>query len=458
MRIDRLLENFAPRFEGSLLDIKRITTKIQDADGESIFVCTRSGVRDTHYGAPAAYARGCRVFVAERGLALPQDAAVLVVEDSEAVGAAIAARLLDFPAKRLALYGIAGKLGKTTVAAMLADLFCACGKRAAALLSEGVYLDGTLSRFQNTVADAVERQYLLATLVAQGVTHAVLEISSYMLSRDGWQELPFAAIGVTDAGDHLPLLLDTPTVLPARLSPPREDKRIFTYGTGGLCFAKDVKPLHIKGGFGTRFTLCLADERGSVSLPVAGDFAVQNALLVAHLAHLAGCPLAAIAAALSRISPWGCLSLVANVRKRRVYLDAAYTPEALEAALAALRERTAGKLTVLLGSVGGRAHARRGALAKVAERYADFVYLTADNPDNEDPCAICEEMARAMQFPWQYAIIPDRAEAIRRAVLELRPDDTLLIAGKAREDYQLSLGKYFPLDERALVKNAAKLL
>lgn len=97
MKIDRLLENFAPRFAGYALDIKRVTTKNQDADAESIFVCTRSGVRDTHYGAPAAYARGCRVFVAERGLALPQDAAVLVVEDSEAVGAAIAAKLLDFP-------------------------------------------------------------------------------------------------------------------------------------------------------------------------------------------------------------------------------------------------------------------------------------------------------------------------------------------------------------------------
>jgi UDP-N-acetylmuramoyl-L-alanyl-D-glutamate--2,6-diaminopimelate ligase len=377
---------------------------------------------------------------------LPEDAVTVVVEDSEAAGAEIAAALLGFPAEQLTIFGITGALGKSTVAAALADLLSACGKRSAALLTEGVYLDGKLTRFENTVADAVELQYLFASLVGQGVKHVALEISSYMLARGKWKDLPLAATVSTDAK----------SVLPLREVPSTENA--FTYGEGGDCFAEGIRPSRIKGGFGTRFTLCLAGEKHSVSLPVPGDFALNNALAVALCAHLSGCGAEEIATALSRIAPWGCISLAASVRGRRIYLDAAYTPEALAAALSAMRERTSGKLVLLLGSVGGRAHTRRAALARAAERYADFVYLTADNPDNEDPNAICEEMASHFVYPWQYVILADRAEAIRRAVLELRPDDTLLIAGKAREGYQLVRGKRLPLDEKALVKTAAKLL
>lgn len=469
MKLSALLRDFKPHIGGfyedelDLIEIKQITTKVHEASEETLFVCAEKGLRDGHYNAHAAYSKGCRAFLVERELSLPSDAVVLLCENSEVTGAALAARLLDHPAQTLSVYGVFGKLGKTTVCAALAQILEANGKRAAAILTEGVLWDGKLHRFSNTVPDGVELQYLLRQLCNQGVRHVALEISAHMLACKGADVIPFAALLITDAADEPapdPAQLqeicgEAPLIVPFRYRDAFAHRQIFTYGMGGDCAAESCAPFFSKKGFGTRFVISLAGESECVSLPVPGDFAVQNALAVTLLAYVAGCSVGESARMLSRGVMWGCLQCVTVVGGRYIYRDAAYSPEMLTHAIGALRDRTAGKLTVVIGSVGGRAFERRAALGRAAS-CADLVYLTADNPDDESPLKICEEMAAGMDEPWRYVLIPDREAAVQRAVWELRPGDVLLVAGKSREDYQLLGGKRVPFDEERLIKRIAK--
>lgn len=471
MKLSALLKNFNPRIEVScsqsldLHEIKRIVSKTSEAEENCLFVCTKTGLRDGHYGAVAAYHKGCRVFLAERGLALPSDATVLLCEDSEMAGAALAAKLLGNPANELTVYGVLGKAGKTTVAATLTQMLCGVGRRAAAIFTEGVFVDGRLHRFENSVPDGVELQYLLQSLAAHGFAYVTLEISSYRLLHKGANVIPFAAVLITDTADETappdckPLLAaceNALLIVPQRYRAAFPHERVLTYGLGGDCAATACEAFTARNGYGTRFLLSLQGKEMQISLPIPGDFAVQNALALALLASKAGLSTSEIARALSKQTMWGCLQCVAVIGGRYIYRDAAYSPEALSRALSALREQTVGKLTVVVGSVGGRAFERRAPLGRAAATCADLVYLTADNPDDESPVKICEEMAAGIDEPWRFVVLPDRAAAIRRAVLEMRPGDTLLIAGKAREDYQLLGGKRVPFDEVKLIKETAK--
>jgi UDP-N-acetylmuramyl tripeptide synthase len=191
-------------------------------------------------------------------------------------------------------------------------------------------------------------------------------------------------------------------------------------------------------------------------LPCAFAFAVQNACVAAATARALGVSLADIAASLSRAVVPGRMECVYAACGRQIYVDCCFDPQDLARALQALAPLTKGRLCVLLGSVGGRAKARRGALSRMACRHADHIYLTADDPDFEDPAAICREMLACMDEPDRAEIIPDREQAVLRAVRDMRRGDVLLLAGKGGVAYQLIRGMRMPLDERALCLRGAE--
>jgi UDP-N-acetylmuramoyl-L-alanyl-D-glutamate--2,6-diaminopimelate ligase len=152
------------------------------------------------------------------------------------------------------------------------------------------------------------------------------------------------------------------------------------------------------------------------------------------------------------------LECVGAYEGRYIYVDAAYTAEDLARALDALSPYTRGRSSVLIGSVGNRARVRRAPLGKAAAEHADLVYLTADDPDCEDPVAICEDMMEEIKDRERCCVIPDRRKAIERAVLEMRPGDTLLLAGKGGERFQLVCGRQEIFDEREIVARTLLLL
>lgn len=452
-------------------DIARVVTRAEEAASDTLYLCLRTAVRDGALGAMRAYENGCRLFVSERGLLLPKNAAVLVVDSTAALAGALAAKLLGYPARRLTVLGITGSAGKTSVADTVTTILHRAGRRVASITTDGVRIGEKLRPRADILPDATDLQALLHELAQADVEIAVLELSSYTLTQ-GWAfSIPFTAVLLTNLlADHadgtvtaytdtLASLFDGDAafqIFPANFVgfEPRGAGRRLTFGADGDAYAEAPAPYETELEMGTRFSLCLDGERARVSLPVVGDFAIENALAAALLLRCVGMPAAQIAAGLSAYAPKGRMECIARRMGRAVYRDSAYDARDLTRVLTVLRERTAGRLSVLLGSVGERDRVRRRSLGYAATAYADMAYFTADDPGCESARQIAEEMAAGATSSDRYVILPDRLSAIRRAARDLRAGDVLLLAGKGGQDYQVIGDRRVPFFEKEAVSEA----
>lgn len=484
MKLSDLIGDISYRLVGNLgydplkEEIERVTTDPRQADEKTLFVCARFATGDGHNNVNVAYTAGCRLFLAEHSLpSLPDDAAVMVVENTKKLLGELAARCYGHPARSLTVFGITGSTGKSTIAHTLTALLRRTGHAVASLTTDGIDINGEMRPSGSVVPNGADIQAILKEFLDTGIEFAVLEFSAYMLEHHAHIAIPFTALLLTnfdpthkgnglysDPDDYRAVKAslfecDAPFLaFPANFadfSVNADSARRLLFGKSGDLQATNMKPFSEKKGFGMRFELFLKNgEKECVSLPVPGDNAVQNALAVASLAMIAGLSLKEIATELSHFKPYGRLECVGACEGRHVYVDSAYTGEDLARALETLSPYTKGRLSVLIGSVGGRARDRRAALGKAAAQHADFVYLTADNPDCEDPVLICEDMIEGMEDCTRCCVIPDRGQAIERAILEMRPGDTLLLAGKGTERFQLIQGKKEIFNEREIVAKA----
>ena len=235
-----------------------------------------------------------------------------------------------------------------------------------------------------------------------------------------------------------------PSALPAR-SP-----RV----TFGLHPAADVRATEIVlDATGSRFRLTGCFGEAEVSLPLLGDFNVANALAAAACALALGIPLVEVRGGLSS-SPQvpGRMERLTE-RPCVVLRDYAHTPDALERALATLRPLTAGRLVVVFGCGGDRDKGKRPLMGRIAAELADVAVVTSDNPRTEDPEIIIDDIEQGMGGA-AHLRIPDRLAAIHAALEQARPGDTLLLAGKGHETYQVLGTERVPFDEREIVTRA----
>jgi UDP-N-acetylmuramoyl-L-alanyl-D-glutamate--2,6-diaminopimelate ligase len=224
--------------------------------------------------------------------------------------------------------------------------------------------------------------------------------------------------------------------------------------TFGLHPAADVRAAEIVlGAAGSRFRLEGCFGSADVVLPLLGDFNVANALAAAAGSLGLGVSLAEVAARLSS-SPQvpGRMELLSET-PCVVLRDYAHTPDALERALATLRPLTTGRLVVVFGCGGDRDKGKRPLMGRIAAEIADLAIVTSDNPRTENPGAIIDDIEQGMGGA-AHVRIPDRLAAIHTALEQARPGDTLLLAGKGHETYQILGTEKVPFDEREIVTRA----
>lgn len=467
----RLAQNGHPRNKNLL--VSRVVTEAEEAREDTLYVCLCTATWDGHPGAARAYGNGCRLFLAQRSLLLPADATVLVVESTKELLGPMAAMLLGHPARKLTVLGVTGSVGKTCVADTVAFVLHRLGRRVACVTTDGVRVGDRSRPRRDILPTAAELQMLLHEFVQEGIEVVILELSSYMLMQGLAFSIPFTAVLLTNLfPDHgegsacgsarayvqamASLFAEDAAfqIFPANFVGFEEVEkgRRLTFGTNGNAEAKAVAPYEKKDGIGTSFQLCMEGEQVAVSLPVVGDFAVENALAAALLLRVVGVSTPQIAAGLSAYAPVGRMECIACKDGRLVFLDSAYTARDLARALCQLRKCTSGTLSVVVGSVGDRDRDRRAPLGKAATAYADRAYFTADDPGYELPRQIIEEMALGAVSSRKYMFCPDRREAITFAVQALRPGDTLLIAGKGAQEDQLIRGVRVPFSDREVVR------
>ena len=206
---------------------------------------------------------------------------------------------------------------------------------------------------------------------------------------------------------------------------------------------------------GLRFDLVEAGASHAVASPLLGRFNIENLLAVAGVLRALDWSLAAVAAMLPQLAPVdGRMSRVGGrAGQPLVVVDYAHTPDALEQALSSLREHTPGRLTCVFGCGGDRDRGKRPQMAAIAERGADRVIVTDDNPRSEDGDAIVADIVAGFDNPQAARVQRDRAAAIALALQGADASDIVLIAGKGHETYQEVGGRRLPFDDLAVARN-----
>ena len=482
MNFEELFEGIDYRFaDGYAKDVLSMTltdviTAPEQNAAHSLYVATRSVLTDGAHGMRAAYDNGCRLFLCEWLPDLPRDAVVLLCADTTRVLGTLASRVYGYPERTLTVACVTGSAGKSSVVMMTAQLMLREGYRVAAVTTDGVWRGDKLTRADAIVADAASLRRLLATLLREGFTHVILELSAYQLSKKIADGMDFTVTALTNLfPNHLRFgefgderdykeakcqLLRAHaayTLLPVGMELQTGGRVVFV-GEGGDFAAHDVRDSFGGTGVpGKRFVLCTPLGEREVFVPNLAPFAVQNALFAVAIVQALGVDGKALSH-LAHTTTWGRMECVFSDGERHVYVDSAYEGADIARTLDLLAPLATGRLCVLVGSVGNRARARRADIGRAIAAHADFAYLTADDPDGEDPVSICEEIRAAMPIgaAERTAVIADRERAIERAVRELRRGDVLLITGKGNDTTQLVRGVRVPLCEREIAYKALR--
>jgi UDP-N-acetylmuramoyl-L-alanyl-D-glutamate--2,6-diaminopimelate ligase len=376
------------------------------------------------------------------------------------------------PAKHLRVVGVTGTNGKTTTVNILRALLDHPGGSTASIGTLGVLTGRTGDVVPGglglTTPGPDELQRVLRTLVDRGVTTVVMEVSSHALDQRRIHGIDLdAAIFTNLTRDHLDYhktmesYFATKARLISYLKPsgititnaddvvwerlPATPRR-FTYGLhGGDVRATDITYTNS----GSSWILRYAANAAQVDLPLIGDFNVSNAVAAAATALALGRPFSEVVAGLSVIPQVpGRLEMLAS--SPTVLRDYAHTPDALQRALGAIRPFARGRIIAVFGAGGDRDSGKRPIMGAIAEREADVVIVTSDNPRTESPAAIIDDVERGMTTG-THERIEDRRAAIARAVALAGPDDVVLLAGKGHETYQVIGTEKHPFDEREIV-------
>jgi len=374
---------------------------------------------------------------------------------------------------------VTGTNGKTSCVEMTRQLWRMAGFHAASIGTLGVTTADERTTTGLTTPDVVTFLSNVAGLAREGVTHLAFEASSHGLTQYRTEGLKVSAAAFTNLSrDHLDYHGDMAAYLTAKLrlfsevladdgtavvwADDRESARVVDLaharGNRLVTVGERGQTLRLVGReptlLGQRLTIEAEGVVHCVQLPLIGAYQAANALVSAGLVIATGGEVAATLQALGRLQPVrGRLERAAIARSGApVYVDYAHTPDALEAAIAALKPHAGGRLIVVFGAGGDRDQGKREPMGLVAVQQADRVIVTDDNPRGEDAAAIRRDVLTGARGASE---IGDRREAIAAAIGEAGPEDIVLIAGKGHEQGQIVGDMVLPFDDVAVARECA---
>jgi UDP-N-acetylmuramoyl-L-alanyl-D-glutamate--2,6-diaminopimelate ligase len=396
----------------------------------------------------------------------------------------IADRFFGSPSQALAVAGVTGTNGKTSTVQLVAQALTLRGAVAGTIGTLGAGLHGQLVPGERTTPDVIAVHRTLAQMRDAGATHVAMEVSSHALEQGRVDGVAFKVAVFTNlTRDHLDYhgtmdaygaakakLFAWPTLETAvvNLDDPAGATMLAKLPAGVKRFglsSRDHPAANLRAGgamltpAGLVFGLVEGGAVQPVESPLLGRFNIDNLLAVAGTLRALGWTLADVGAVLPRLQPVdGRMSRVGgNEHQPLVVVDYAHTPDALEQALASVREHTPGRLTCVFGCGGERDRGKRPLMAAIAERLADRVIVTDDNPRGEDGDAIVAEIRAGFANPDTVAYERNRVAAITLAVTDSRPGDVVLVAGKGHETYQEVAGVKHPLDDLAIARELLEM-
>ena len=478
MRLLNLLERLEYTcLQGSLdMEIAEVVADSRKAKEGSLFICIRGAVVDGHTFASAVAAQGTKVIVVEEPVEVPADVTVVQVKDSRYAMAVIAAAYYGYPGDQLKVIGITGTKGKTTTTYMVKSILENAGYKVGLIGTIETIIGDIVIPSANTTPESLLVQKYFRQMLDAGCDCAVMEVSSQglMLHRTAGFQFEIG-IFTNIEPDHIgpnehtsfEHYLECKKMLlrQCKIGIVNRDDEHFekiieghtctleTYGFSPEADLRAVNPKLVtgKGMLGISYELDgLLHFPVEIDLP--GKFSIYNSLTAIAICRHFKVTDENIQKALKVAKVKGRIEMVKVSDEFTLMIDYAHNAMSLESLLTTLREYHPHRLVCLFGCGGNRSRDRRFEMGEVSGRMAELTIITSDNPRNEDPQAIIDDIKTGIEkTDGKYVEIIDRKEAIAYAIHHGEPGDIIILAGKGHEDYQEIKGKKYPMDERVLI-------
>lgn len=455
-------------------EIPLITCDSRRVEKDCVFVCIEGTRTDGHQYARQAEQAGAAAVIVQRDMGLRTQ---LLTDNTRRIWARLCANWFGHPASRLKLIGVTGTNGKTTTTTLIKSMLEYAGHKVGLIGTIQNKIGNRALPAERTTPDPFDLQSLLALMVMEGCDYCVMEVSSHALDQERVAGCE-CELGVFTnlTQDHLDYHGTMEAYMQAK-------KRLFLQADCGIFNADDPWTPRLREGLsgpqygfsangaadfsateihraadGVAFRLNTADGAYPVRLNIPGGFSVYNALAALSCLLVLGFDPAVVTAALAAAhGVKGRAELVPCDRGFSVVIDYAHTPDGLENICRTLKECCAGRLITVFGCGGDRDRGKRPKMGRIAAQLSDLLVVTSDNPRSEEPMAIIRDILVGVQEEsTPYEVVENRPQAIRRALELAAPGDTVLLAGKGHETYQVLAHGTVHLDEREVVAEALR--
>lgn len=483
MLLKQLIEDMDYEVLAGRVDIE-VTTLVYDSrkvEKGSVFVCISGSVRDAHDFIPDVVAKGAAAVIVEKDVELQEGVTYIKVANSRLALACMSAAYFDHPARKLKTIGITGTKGKTTTTYMVKSILESAGIKTGLIGTIESIVGEKRIPSANTTPESYRVQELFHEMVEAGLDAVVMEVSSQALMLHRVSGFTFD-IGVftnlepdhigenehKDFADYmhcksllfrqckLGIFNGDSEHLEGILKGHTCEVETFGYGKNNDLVADGVELKKDHGALGVRYHVS-GLMNFDVEVNVPGSFSVYNSLTAIAICHHFGVDVEKIKHALLHVSVKGRIEIVPVTKRYTIMIDYAHNAMALESLLTTLREYEPGRLVCLFGCGGNRAKSRRYEMGEVSSRLADLTVVTSDNPRNEEPMDIINDILVGVhKADGAYVTIPDRKEAIAYCMKNVQDGDIIVLAGKGHEDYQEICGVKHHMDERELIADIIK--
>ncbi|MBD9482387.1 UDP-N-acetylmuramoyl-L-alanyl-D-glutamate--2,6-diaminopimelate ligase [Pseudomonas sp. PDM14] len=456
------LNQLLPQAQSATL-IRELTLDSRKVRPGDLFLAVPGTAQDGRAHIADAIARGATAVAYERtGADVPDGngAELVAIKGLVAQLSAIAGRFYGEPSRALRLIGVTGTNGKTSVSQLLAQALDKLGERCGIVGTLGTGFYESLQSGRHTTPDPVAVQATLADLKKAGARALAMEVSSHGLDQGRVAALDFdVAVFTNLSRDHLDYhgtmeaygaakarlfawpdlrcrVINLDDAFGRQLAAQPHDSRLISYSledSSAYLYCRETA----FDDHGVRAHLVTPQGEGNLHSSLLGRFNLSNLLAVVGALLGLNYALDEILRVLPELQgPVGRMQRFGGGKLPLVVVDYAHTPDALEQVLKALRPHVAGRLLCLFGCGGDRDSGKRPLMAEVAERLADAVLVTDDNPRTEDPQRIVADIRAGFTKPEQVEFVHGRGQAIAKAIGEASAADVILLAGKGHEDYQ----------------------
>lgn len=465
------------------IDIQGIQHDSRKISKDNMFIAIEGFTVDGHSYIDEAIGKGANCIVVQKDVKIDKDDITLIkVDDTIEALAKFSSKYFSEPSKELDLIGVTGTNGKTSTTYLIKSIFDKNYEKAGLIGTLGSIIDDNVVDIKNTTPESLTIQEHLRKMVDVNIGYCIMEVSSHSLDLKRVEYMDFqVGIFTNLTEDHLDYHITMENYYNSKLKLFNRTKKyniingddpfgrrmlddinisipIITYGIekNWDVYATDVN-CYIKG---VNFTLNTPKGSVPINLNLLGRFNVYNALAAASCGIAYNVDLPSIKMGIeSVVGIKGRFEIVPVDEDFSVIIDFAHTPDGLEKVLTTIDQFAEGRKVVIFGAGGNRDRTKRPIMGETVAKHADLCIVTSDNPRFEDPDEIIKDIIVGVEkAKGKYIAITDRKEAIEFALLNAKPKDIILLAGKGHETYTIIKDKIISFDEKQIVLDILKNL